>query len=366
MKILIINSQGHWINGWMTSPKSVEIVTQTLQKLGYQVDVKEVKSIVELTELLRTTSPKTIVWTNAYWVNGNNGEQQAIAKLVEEHNLPILGSNLNALMMLLEKDTCQKVLEQASVPIPAYHIVDNENIKGWLNTFRDTNNTYPLIVKPTKESRSQGVVMVNSELDLFKTIQELQQRFPDSSIIVEEFLPNSDITCGYLKLGNEIMLLPSYNVVEGVDCSKGIISEEFYSNHAAYSQMLINDDNILNQLKEYTPVIANALGISTVTRMDARLDPNGILKFFDINGMPGLNYPASALIKQCSLHFPQYSEDDLFECLINTIVLENIERYGLEASPILKERNLFALESTTAIRLVMKEEIKESAIDYSL
>ena len=43
-----------------------------------------------------------------------------------------------------------------------------------------------------------------------------------------------------------------------------------------------------------------------VIRIDARLDAQGQLKIFDINGMPGLNYPISALIKQCFSHFPNY------------------------------------------------------------
>ena len=115
MKILIINSKEHWINGWMTSPKSLQIVLNTLQKIGCQVKTIEVEKIHELEEVLKKITKDTLVWANAYWVNGTNDKQYAINEQLEKYDVPFLGSNLNTLLKLLEKDTCQKVLKESNM-----------------------------------------------------------------------------------------------------------------------------------------------------------------------------------------------------------------------------------------------------------
>jgi len=165
-------------------------------------------------------------------------------------------------------------------------------------------------------------------------------------------LPTDDITCGYIKLKDEIIILPSFNVVKGMDCSQEVFSEEHYRLPPDFEkQVIIKDENILQQLQYTLPTIAGILGIGGVTRIDGRLDSQGILKVFDINGMPGLNYPTSALIKQCFSHFPSYSKEYLFECLINTILLENFRQYNMPVPSAMQKNHLFNLNSETIIKL---------------
>jgi len=211
------------------------------------------------------------------------------------------------------------------------------------------------VVKPTKESRSQGVTKVENIEEALATIHSIAKDYPFSNIIVEEFLPTDDITCGYIKLNDEIIILPSFNTVKGMDCSQEVFGQKHYKLPPEYEQqVIIKDKNILQQLETTLPAIADILGIQGVTRIDGRLDAQGTLKVFDINGMPGLNYPISALIRQCFLHFPSYSKAYLFECLINTILLENLYRYNLPIPPNIQTNHLFNLKSETIIKLNSK------------
>lgn len=357
MKILIINSQGHWMNGWMSFPKSLETVVKVLEKTGCDVKTVEVQSLNELEQVLQATDQDTLIWANAYWVNGKNGTQHGLVEQIQKYNLPMLGSSLATLLRLLEKDTCQKMLKEANIPIPDYLIIDQNNIDQAHDLIKNMTLTFPLVIKPTKESRSQGIKKVHNRQETIATFEALRHKFPNSNIIIEEFLPNDDITCGYLKLGSEIMLLPSYNVVRGMDCSTEIFSEAHYKLPPSYEQqVLIQDANTLHQLEMYLPLIVDLLAIRSTTRVDARLDKNGVLKFFDINGMPGLNYPISALIKQCFVHFPNYDEAYLFECLINTIVAENLQQYDMPVPALMQTHHLFNLKSETIIKISSKYE----------
>lgn len=352
MKILIINSQGHWLNGWMTFPESLEAVVNTLQKVGCQVETVEVKSLNELTQILEETSSDTLVWTNAYWVNGEHGEQHVLHEEVQKYDLPILGSDLNTLLRLLDKGTCQEMLREADIPIPYFLIIEPQDSAKAPTLLDHEMLTFPLVIKPTKESRSQGVIKVDNKQEAITAIHTISKKFPHSNIIVENFLSSNDITCGFLKLGDELMLLPSYNVVKGMDAATEVFNETHYKLPPSYEkQVIIDDTNILDQLQKHVPHIVDLLDIHGVTRVDARLDKNGILKFFDINGMPGLNYPVSALIKQTFVHFPTYDEDYLFECLISTIVSENFRRYHMPVPTLMQEKHLFKLTSETILKI---------------
>lgn len=356
MKILIINSKEHWINGWMSFPSSLETVVNTLQKTTCQIDTTEVQSLQELNLLLQKTEPDTLVWANAYLVNGTTPEHHNLVQQIEHYNLPMLGSDASTLLKLLEKDSCQKILKQSGIPVPKHYILSTKK-HDWLSNNR---LTFPLIVKPTNESRSNGVTKVNNAQEAMARIETLQTKYPNSKIIIEEFLPTKDITCGFLKLGDEIMLLPSYNIITDMDPSTEIFSEAHYKlPPSCKNEVLIQDKNILSQLEHYVPLIVELLGIRNFTRVDGRLDANGILKFFDINGMPGLNYPNSAIIKQCCIHFPNYSEAYLFECLLNTIILENLFHYQLPVPQRMQEHHLFNLESDTIIRLKSPIKVEE-------
>lgn len=351
MKILIINSRGHWLNGWTAFAKTQEHLVNALKKVGCTVAVVEIQSRDELTQLLQFTSKDTLVWANAYWVNDESGKEINLIEQIEKYKLPMVGSDLKTLNLLLEKDSCQQRLAINGIPVPQHLIFKN----GELNTVREqleqSKMAFPAVVKPTKESRSHGVTKVENINKAVETIHRIAKDYPFSNIIVEEFLPTDDITCGYIRLGEEIIILPSFNVVKGMDCSQEVFSEKHYQLPADYEQQVrVEDENILKQLETTLPTIADILGVSGVTRIDGRLDANGTLKVFDINGMPGLNYPTSALVKQCFSHFPKYEQQYLFECLINTIVAENLRDYGFKIPKYMRENTLFELESDTIIK----------------
>ncbi len=171
-------------------------------------------------------------------------------------------------------------------------------------------------------------------------------------MIIEAFLAADDITCGFLRLGNQEMILPSYNVVRGMDCTNEVFGQYHYTLPPHYEkQVCIEDTATLRQLETYLPRIVDLFDIQTTTRVDGRLDKDGVINFFDINGLPGLNYPISALVKQCSAHFSGYSTEYLFECLIYTIIGDNLLRYNMPILPIVQEQNLFNLESKTIITI---------------
>jgi len=354
MKILIINSKGHWTHGWFTSPSDLETGVKVLRKAGIEVKTAEVDGLAQLERILDGVSTDTLIWPNAYFVNDEKNNVVWLNEYLENRNLPFVGSDSKALQNVLKKDRCQSILEENQIPIPSYLVVSRENIKE-IDTLISQFFEYPysLVLKPTAESGSAGVCKAENLREVKEYTVQILKDFPNSDVIIEEFLPNDDITCGYLQIGSDILLLPTAYIVKSVPSKTNILSRKERLrpwDEADKIQPYITDTAILHQLKENIAPIASALNIRGVTRIDGRLDKNGTLRFYDVNGMPALCFPEGVMVKQCITCFPHYPEMEVFEGLIHTISYNAFLEYRMEVPEVIRKHNLFTMNSDIIVR----------------
>ena len=353
MKILFINSRGHWRNGWLTSPEELQIATDVLGKAGMEVETTEVESVPQLEKVLDEVSPDTLLWPNAYYVNAGAGKAVWLNDYIEERQLPFLGSSAKTLRTVLEKDTCQAVLRENGLPVPAFTVITRESISEMGQLLFDSNLSFPLVLKPTAESGSVGVAMAKNLQEATAHARQILSDFPLSNVIIEEFLPSDDITCGFLQLGEEALLLPTAYIVKSVAGKTNILSRKERLrpwDNKDKVQPPITDGAILSQLRTHIPAIAAALSIQGITRIDGRLDKNGALRFFDVNGLPALCYPEAVMVKQCLTCFPGYTPMQVFEGLVYTVACQALLQYEAEAPDVIRKRNLFTMNSDIVVR----------------
>lgn len=353
MKILFLNSRGHWRNGWLTSPEELRIATGVLRKAGMEVETTEVESVPQLEKVLDEISPDTLLWPNAYYVDAGAGKAVWLNDYIEERQLSFLGSSAKTLRTVLEKDACQAVLRENGLPIPSFTVITRENVSEMTQLLSESDIGFPLVLKPTAESGSVGVVMAKHVEEAKWQARQILSDFPLSNVIIEEFLPSDDITCGFLQLGQEVMLLPTAYIVKSAAGKTNILSRKERLrpwDEEDKMQPYITDKGILDQLKTHIPAIAAALNIQSITRIDGRLDKNGTLRFFDVNGLPALCFPEAVMVKQCFTCFPEYSQVEVFEGLIHTLVHHALLQYGVEAPEAIQRRNLFTMNSDIVVR----------------
>lgn len=351
--ITIICSKGHWRNGYLTEKKELGFAIKILEKAEIKIDVVEVENVEELTAVLDNISENTLVWGNAYYV-GHGEKSVWLNDFIKEKGIPFLGSEAQTLRNLLQKDVCQNILKKADFPVPQFTVITAETLANAEDIILKSKIEFPMVLKPTAESGSVGVVVAKNMAEAIAKTQRIIADFPLSHVIIEAFLPSDDITCGFFELGNEVLLLPTYYLVKSVSGKEHILDRTQRLREwddVDKMQPVVTKKAILNQLKMHVPKIVKALDIHDFTRIDGRLDKNGMLHFFDVNGMPALDFPSSVLNKQCFSCFPDYSQEAVFVALLHTVVQNAFMRYGMVVPKAMKEHNLFTMKSDWVMRM---------------
>lgn len=353
MVITFITSQDHWHKGWFLQDDDLNYALKTVQKAGFQVQVKNVVSTDDLHEVLRQLPKQSLLWVNAYYINRPTGEIAWLNDIVEDYGFPIIGSSTTTLKIILAKELCQAAMQKANIPVPDSILVQQEAVEKLSELLATTNLTFPLVVKPTNEGGSLGVKLVHQLSEAQEQVAYIFEHLPGSQVLIEQFLPNDDITCGYIQLGNDYLLLPMHNQIKGASGKTHILARNNHFDPQTRQQKIqtvITEAAILQQICQYVPKISRLFDIRELTRVDGRLDQAGILRFYDINGYPGLRYAKSITVQQCGLFYPDYKEQEVYQGLLNTLLYNASLRYGYDVPQAIKSFNLFTMKSDLVIR----------------
>lgn len=353
MKILIINSKGHWTHGWFSSLSDLNFGIEVIKKGGMEVRTTEVENVDQLKTILDGVTSDTLIWPNAYFVNNGENEAVWLNEFIEAQNLPFIGSNVDTLKSVLKKDQCQAILKKHRLAIPKYFISTRENLVEFSVSMAKNDLAFPVVLKPTAESGSIGVYKADNLEEAKEKAAQILKDFPQSDVIVEAFLLSDDITCGYIQLGAEVLLLPTFYIVKSAGGKNSIVNRKHRLrawDDVDKMQPPIRDTPILKQLESQIPQICKVFDIRGITRIDGRLDRGGTFRAFDVNGLPALCFPDSVIVKQCFTCFPGYDPKEVYEALIYTIIYHALLDYKMEAPIAIRQHNLFSLQSNLVMR----------------
>ncbi|WP_461534968.1 D-alanine--D-alanine ligase family protein [Spongorhabdus nitratireducens] len=327
MKITIINSVDFWSMGWATDPASQQDVIRSLRRAGVEVEIVEVGHKAELVEVLQQLkSEPCLVWPNAYQVYAFEGSSDTVwlADVIDEQGLPMIGSNARALKNVMLKDECQRVLEHHGVAIPAFASLDKTQLND-LETILETRHlSFPLFVKPNALSSSKGI----TQDCVVHNLEELHQQallMGDSfgyPVMVEEYLPGRDITVAVFMTPERPVILATYYDTEIYDDPGAVLDHSVRMRDWDDGKWLrvVEEPEMLAQIESVVLPACDAVGISEFTRIDCRLDRNGRLKAFDVNGLPGLELPFSTTVWQMIVKMKDQSDVYAFDTLVSLVV----------------------------------------------
>jgi D-alanine-D-alanine ligase len=207
--------------------------------------------------------------------------------------IPYSGSDALTLGICLDKSRAKEILTYHKIPNAKFLVANR------MEDIKNTNFDFPLIVKPISEGSSKGIFSSS----FVKNTKELEDEVTrilfsyNQPALIEEFLPGREFTVAVLGNGEETKILPIIEI-RYEDFPKDVIP--LYSYEAKW--ILDTKENefdvfecparlsshLENKIKETVLKTYNVLRCKDWSRIDIRLDKNGVPNIIEINPLPGI------------------------------------------------------------------------------
>ncbi|WP_420643149.1 D-alanine--D-alanine ligase family protein [Candidatus Leptofilum sp.] len=328
----------HWDD--LDSEATIEAIMAALGSRGHDVTFIEGNSkLVDGLQKLQSD-----ICFNICEGHLGDSRESHVPALLEMLRLPYTGSQVLTLALTLDKPMTKRVLTYHDLPTPAFQVFER------VNEPLDPQMTFPLFVKPSREGTGMGVSsesIVHNENQLRTQLRHLFQRY-DQPVLAEQFIDGREITVGVVgnlatpvawrlpedeeapRLSRGLHFLPPLEV----DMSRypaeeaGIYTSRIKTELANEFHYLCPAPLTAEQVEELNWLAAatfRVTGCLDVARVDFRLDAHDNNKpyILEINPLPGLNPDYSDLCVEAK------AEGWTYEALVNRILDEAVERYGL-------------------------------------
>ena len=214
-------------------------------------------------------------------LHGDPGENGKLQSYFEMMDIKYTGCDSFCSALTFNKYFCNITVAKFGVPVaPSIHFYKYEQID--YTAIIDVCGL-PCFVKPCNSGSSVGV---NKAHDLEELKKFMQIAFEvDDQILIEQFIPGRELTCGVAKLKGEVKALAVSEIIS---------SKEFYDFEAKYSPGFLEvvtpaniDLELENKIKQYSETIFKRLGCKGVVRIDYIISSNNTPFFLEINTIPG-------------------------------------------------------------------------------
>lgn len=226
-------------------------------------------------------------------IHGKYGEDGEIQALLEQNNIPYVGTNSSACRRAFNKQKSAEIMsENGFYVFPSIVIKEmNEEANKRINRFFDLNKLKKAIVKPVVGGSSIGVHCVYSSIEAIEKTKLLFNQ-GIAPVIIEPFCTGKEFTIIVLqnhKTQKPVALMPSeiemkYENYQIFDYRRKYLPTEQtrYHNPARFS------DEAIQKIRMYAEEVFDLLELKDLARIDGWLLNDGRIWFSDINIAAGM------------------------------------------------------------------------------
>ena len=244
---------------------------------------------------------------------GEDGRLQAYFELVQ---IPYTTCGVLASSLTFNKHACKTYLNSLGILFPKGKLIR----KGEMINVPELTSILglPCFVKPNNGGSSYGVSKIKSIDELSPA---LEAAFAEDleEVLVEEYIEGTEITCGLVKTGDEIVVFPITEIVS---------KKEFFDVEAKYQAGFSDEitparisDSLHTDCETLSKDIYKYLNCRGIVRIDYIVRDDRIY-FLEVNTIPGMS-PASIIPQQINV-MGKLTIKELYTNLIN----EAIKRVG--------------------------------------
>ncbi len=211
-------------------------------------------------------------------IHGTPGEDGILQSYFDLLKIPYTSCNAGISSLTFNKFACKAYLEKVGITTPQSVLIRKED------PHTGHGLSYPFIVKPNNSGSSVGISKVNDANSLESALDSAFAE--DGEILLEEFIEGPELTCGLVKLGNKLEVLPLTEIIS---------KNEFFDYEAKYTAGMAEEitpakipEAVAEQCRSLSAKIYNSLGCSGIVRIDYILSKD-TLYFLEINTVPGMS-----------------------------------------------------------------------------
>ncbi len=307
--------------------ETVDAVAAGLRAGGHEVEKIEVSGPAShLAARIESYAPDLIFNT----AEGRRGRAREAfyPALFEELGFPYTGSDAYVLTVTLDKWLTKLVLSRQGIDTPRARLVTPDDVRR----MKDPGTlglALPVIVKPNYEGSSKGIgddAVVRDARTLGELLPRVLRAYP-TGVLVEEFVPGTDVTVPFLEgLGDEGVLLPVDYVVDPAARSRFNLYD-YRLKSADSSKVAVRcppelPRDVIARLRALTKSAARTLGVRDLGRVDFRIGEEGRLYLLEVNALPSLERGAGI--------FTAAAREGLdYESALSAVVVSAARRQGL-------------------------------------
>lgn len=299
------------------SRTSAAAVLEALTRAGHTARVLELDR-----DLCRKLDEFDVVFPITH---GPLGEDGCLQGLLEVLGLPYVGSGVLASALGASKPHAKRVFTDAGLPVPRGDTLQAEDVaENRIVELRERLGR-ALVAKPASGGSAIGVELIKeSSTDAEATAQVASVLRLDVSVLVEEYVPGAEITCGVLERGSELIALPPTAIHPNLSSFYDFASKYRIggSEHRCPAPL---EQPLLDRIQRAAVRAHTALGCRDLSRIDFLVDPSqGSFVVLEANTLPGMTatslFPEAAAVLGIG-----------FEALCDELVRRAVERPRLGA-----------------------------------
>ncbi len=252
------------------SIKSGEAVFVPLKQAGYPVE----KILFQTEEELKTLLLARRIDLAFITLHGAFGEDGTVQEILEEQQIPYIGSGVEASRLAFDKWRMHQRLLQHGLPVPASRLL------GPLDPIPWEELLFPLVVKPVCQGSSLGLSIVDQPEALPHAVQEAFRY--DGRLLLEEYIKGRELTVGIL----EGEALPVIEIIPG---------NRFYDFDAKYKSDKTRfqvpaplEEPLARSIQGLALKTHQLAGCEGFSRVDLLLKEDNAPVLLEINTIPGL------------------------------------------------------------------------------
>lgn len=226
-----------------------------------------------------------IVFLALHGENGENGKVQAAFDLF---GIRYTGSGYLSSAIAMDKGASKIFFREKGIPTPTGIKMNRRHPLTW----KETGLKLPCVVKPCCGGSSIGVSIVRSEEEFDAALKEAF-RWEDE-VIIEDYIKGREFSVGVIS-GKALPII-EIAPVEGFYDYKN----KYKAGSAVETCPAELSEEITAKMQAYAEAAAEALGLSTYSRMDFLLDENDGIFCLEANTLPGMT-PTSLLPQEAQV-----------------------------------------------------------------